>query len=102
MLKERGFTPVLLVVLGLFLVAIPLLFGFRIVSERFLGPTKTITQVFKGGANEGNCRSGSIAKFDTEFTDFEKINAINPIGGIGGGSPGRSDFGEYHLCQETV
>jgi len=83
---RRGFAPIVAIVI---VAAALVIFGFRF----FLGPTKTITQVFKGGANEGNCRSGSIAKFDTEFTDFEKINAINPIGGIGGGSPGRSYIG---------
>lgn len=52
-------------------------------------------------SNSANCKSGPVAKFDTEFTDLSKISAINPIGGIGGGSPGRSYIGVASEAKET-
>ena len=94
-MKQKGFThPIILIIV----VGIVLLFGFRIVSEHFLGTNKLKFEGFPKNENskktaEGNCKSGSIPKFEAEFTDLEKINAINPIGGIGGGSPGRSYIG---------
>lgn len=102
--ESKGFARLVIIVVF----AIALLFGFRIISEHFLGinpikfdgfrkqestPAKNIADIFQGVAREGNCKSGEIPKFEAEFTDLSKINAINPIGGIGGGSPGRSYIG---------
>lgn len=92
-MEQKGFARLIIIVV----IAITLLFAFRVVSEHFLGvnpsPSKNIAEVFQGGAREGSCKSGEVAKFEAEFTDLDKINAINPIGGIGGGSPGRSYIG---------
>src|SRR3989344_3794312 len=101
--NNKGLAPIMIIVLVA--VGVTLLFGFRIISEHFLGTNKVkfegfpkkensnISENFSGESREENCQSGEIPKFEAEFTDFEKINAINPIGGIGGGSPGRSYIG---------
>lgn len=104
MSRQKGFARLVIIIV----IAVVLLFGFRIVSEHFLGinpikfegfkkqedsPAKNVVDIFQGEAREGNCKTEEIPKFEAEFTDLSKINAINPIGGIGGGSPGRSYIG---------
>lgn len=105
--ESKGFARLIIIVV----IAVVLLFGFKIVSEHFLAinskkdgsPAKNITDIFKGGVKEeGNCQSGPVPKFKAEFTDLEKINAINPIGGVGGGSPGRSYIGVKKGVETTL
>lgn len=111
-MRQEGFARLIIIVV----IAIALLFAFRVISEHFLGinPIKfegfkkqessvgKNTNDFFQGTGEGNCKKGEIAKFEAEFTDLEKINAINPIGGIGGGSPGRSYIGVKKGMETSV
>ena len=95
--SNKGLAPIMIIILVA--IGVTLLFGFRIVSEHFLGVNPVKFEGLPKNEDspakivEGNCQGSPVPKFEAEFTDFEKINAINPIGGIGGGSPGRSYIG---------
>jgi hypothetical protein len=101
---QNGFARLIIIIV----IGLVLLFGFRVVSEHFLGintikfgdPQKQddssnnqMAQEFQGNSQEGHCKSGDTLKFEAEFTDLEKIEALAPIGTITGGSPGRSYIG---------
>lgn len=92
-MKRSGVAHILLIVI----VGIVGLFAFRAISESFFkkagSSSSNIAQISQGGKQGENCKSGEAAKFEAEFTDFDKIEAFAPLGNITAGSPGRSYIG---------